>query len=243
MGLKESGLRGSLRSVSTAVPTPDSEANQKLVHRWVLDDVNGTVQDSIGDADGENNGVSSIDGNWVGESAGEGNGVDANIITSPLGDFGSKVDDGVAIALSISDTSTDNTRALGIRHPEEEADTLYLALQGDGEIRAEVSPDDFSTRFALDTEEQTFNDGAQYRIVFNIIDPSNNDGEIWANQSEESTVFFQDDGPSGFSNWSNDFQLFSWDSDLFWEGVIDDVCLFDEPLTASEIQSYDNPWE
>jgi len=63
----------SCRTARSSKHVHESEADAKLVHWWKLDDVNGAVEDVIGAAVGDNNGVASTTGDWVGNAAGAGN--------------------------------------------------------------------------------------------------------------------------------------------------------------------------
>ena len=254
MGLKEAGLRGSLRSVSTGVSAiPDSEADQKLIHRWVLDDVNGVVQDSIGDADGTNNGVSSVSGDWAGGSAGDSDGVDDDILTSTLGNFGSNMDSDFAIAFSIQTTDgddksiinytdTDDDLRLEIRLGHDEAD--------EGEFWFRIV--DSSGR-GEDNEQSVYSagtsvdDGNKYRIVLNKSGTDSEDVDIWLNQSEISVTNRGNGNPTDFRNFDNPVPLFARNLngsvDNRINAILDDVCFFDNSLTQTEIGSYDNPWD
>lgn len=50
---------------------PKTESNQKLEHRYLLDSIgDGTIDDSIGSADGTNSGVASVSGLWANSNAG-----------------------------------------------------------------------------------------------------------------------------------------------------------------------------
>ena len=222
---------------------PDSEADQKLVHRWVLDDVNGMVEDSIANADGTNNGVTSVSGDWAGGSAGDGDGVGDYIETTTWGDFGSNMGTDFAIALSLKTSTSDDSIFLGVMN---QGDSMRLEPQirsGRLELQIADADGDFERE---ETDSDGFNDDQPYRVVFNKTGNSATDFEIWTNQSQEATST----GISqGFSN-ASDFDIPVWlfaenregslDSPL--DGVIDDICVFNESLTQSEIESYQNPW-
>ena len=67
MGLKESGLRGSLRSVSTGAGLiPASDVYQKATNHWVYEEGSGTlVADRFGDFDADHTGL-----NWADDGDG-----------------------------------------------------------------------------------------------------------------------------------------------------------------------------
>jgi len=231
------------------IAIPDSEANQKLLHRWVLNDVNGTVEDSEGDADGTNNGIQSTGGDWILDAAGEGDG-DSHIATTTLGDFGSSMDSDFAIALSFT-TADNDGNALGVW---ETAGFSGMALGipfdgvggvGDGNF-AFLLQDNNDNTLSVNTQDETFDDGAEYRVVLNKTGNSASDLEIWANQTEESTNTESDDNFGDVVNFTEDLYLFARNAggsaQREFDGVIDDICIFNDSLTQSEIESYNNPW-
>jgi len=242
MGLKNGGLRGSLRNIGTSVGIPDSEADQKLIHRWVLDDVNGTVEDSVGNADGTNNGISSISGDWLGGSAGEGDGL-SHISTSTLGAFGSALTTDFAIAYSFTTTATSLGRVTAVGNSADST-ALYPAIDN-GVLTLPLS-DSSGNIIGNETNSATFNDGEQYRVVLNkkTNDPSN--FEIWVNQVEEATSVSVDQGFNTTTDFDEDLALFAWNNSgsiaQQLSGVLDDICIFDDSLTQLEIGSYENPW-
>ena len=59
---------------------PNTEADDKLLHRWAITEVDGTLEDSIGSADGTNNGITEVKGDYAGGIAGDGgSGSDYNV--------------------------------------------------------------------------------------------------------------------------------------------------------------------
>jgi len=227
---------------------PDSEADQKLAHRWVLNDVNGTVEDSEGNADGTNNGISSTTGNWAGALAGEGDG-DSHILTSDLGTFGSNRNS-CAIAVSVQHTA-DHGTYLGVRDGNNEEMQMFV---GDSRRSAPAGhpglhqrEGDGGRNSSVWTENETVNDGNPYRIVFNSIDINNDDYEIWINQTEADLTTDIDGQDPEVDDFQDDLALFAenFDGTIVREldGIIDDICVYDDSLTQSEIQSYENPWD
>jgi len=222
----------------------DSEADQKLAHRWVLDDVNATVEDSIGGAEGENNGITSVAGDWAGGSAGEGDG-NSHILTSTLGGFGSGMDSDFAVAFSIQTTDTDNPRILGVENVDDNT-ALEAVLGNQGENEAEIVLNDSDNNFTIVYGSTNVADEGKYRIVFNKTGSTASDIEIWVNQSEDNITNAFDQGQTGFSDFDTELALFalneSGDVRNEINGVIDDICLFSDSLTQAEIESYNNPF-
>ena len=220
---------------------PDSEADQKLVHRWVLNDVNGTVEDSIGNADGSvDSAIDSVSGPWAGGSAAENESGDNRIDTQDqLSAFVNSLDSGGAIAFSIKTTASEGVFIGSEAHTEDNEFMFYM--ETDGVLRISYSPDTGRGQITEDTGD--WNDGDEHRVVWNDIDLDSDTADCWVDQSELSTTT-QTTG--GAPDPNKDIRFFgdgSGSLDLEpYVGVIDDICMFDETLTDSEIQSYQNPW-
>ena len=229
---------------------PDSEANEKLIHRWVLADDNGSldVSDFEGDEDGDNNGVSLVEGEYSGGVAGEGDGTDDHILTGTWGDFGQNRDTGFALAYSIDDfTSDDRAEVIGV-----------IDENGDENMQASVSRDNsgdvqFSMQAGGDgirqetIEGNLVDDGNEHRVVINVTGTSVEDCEIWLDQTELEVNDSRDSGFSDPANFVDDVALFARNFGgsvaNHLPGVLDDICVFDSPLTQSEIEGYQNPWD
>lgn len=236
---------------------PDSEADQKLVHRYVLDDVNGTVEDSVGNADGTVNGVTSVSGDYAGGSAGDGDGTDDYIeLTSAINTWFSNLESSAALAFTVDNFTADSNTAFG----SSDGNTNFYQIRFNprGEASGKIGLD---LRNGSDTgdEELTYangdtniNDGNPYRIVFNwpsgIDSTGDSDVEIWINQGQESISVLRSSAGTG-SLYSPSYvpYLFALNNtgsaNNFSEPTLDDVCFFDDSLTQSEIESYVNPWE
>jgi len=234
------------------VAIPDSEADQKLAHRWLLDDVNGTVEDSVGSANGTNNGVTSVDGAWAGGRAGDGGSGDNFIETTTLGDFGSNTSSDFAIALSF--TTTDIGEFIGVINSggkaEQAIGTTTRGFFGgsDDKLGFFVRDDGGSGNGMRVDSDQDVTNGNRYRAVLNKTGNNASDLEIWLNQSEENTTIAEDNfDPNAVVNFDEPVCLFA--NNIRGEvgnhinAVIDDVCVFNDSLTQEEIQSYQNPWE
>jgi hypothetical protein len=249
MGLKDGAARGGFRNISEgATVIPDSEANQKLVHRWILDDVgSGTATDTVGSADGTVNGVTSITGDWAGGSAGDGDGTDDYIATSPLGTFGSGRNN-FAVAFSVQTTTT--ATVAGERHGGFTDTRLYLdnTFNSTDGAPALALGEDVNERTDAVEIDQTIADGNPYRVVINVLDASTQSYEGYINQSATGTTMVRTDNVDGsnFTDFQYDFSLYAYNFDgsktAFTDAIIDDFCLFGEDLTQAEAESYVNPW-
>jgi len=225
----------------------DSEANQKLIHRWVLDDVNGTVEDSVGTADGTNNGVVSIDGDYVGGSAGESIDSDYDIETTTLGDFGGNMRSDFAIAYTFA--TTDSGDYLFGASNSSDSTVMMVGSGGfsgsptDGEINFILRSQENNSASMWRSTNDTFNDGNLHRVVCNKTGNSHSDIEIWVDGVEVPVN--SDDSNNDFgtpTNFDESVYLFSRGGDSM-NIIMDDICIYDDSLTQAEIDSYQNPWE
>ena len=218
----------------------DSEANQKLNHRWVLDDVNGTVEDLAGNADGTNNGVTSVDGGWAGDSAGEADGSEY-IETTTWGDFGSNMDTDFAIAASFK--TADSGRFYGVL---DDRMGILPRLLSDGDIVFQIR-DNGDGRLEVTTDNTGFNDNNEHRVVMNKTGNTGSDLEIWVDQAKEPVTVTDDRGWDEVVNFTIDVWLFGANAggslNGGMNGIVDDICVFGDSLTQSEIDSYNNPWD
>jgi len=220
---------------------PDSEANQKLIHRWHLSEDTDPFVDQIGSSDGTNSGTTQVSGSqYIDGSARESTGTDEFIDVGTLGNFGSNMDTDFAIALSIDNHTGGNSQLLGA------ISNMSLGPRvsqpSDGFLRFFINDLDSST-LRIETDASAgVDDGNEHRIVFNKI--ANNDAEIWVDQSEEPSSVTTDQGFGNVADFNDALYLFAANLDnLYYDGVLDDVCIFNDSLTQSEIQSYQNPWQ
>jgi len=242
LGVWSDGVRHEV--IEELLALPDSEADQKLAHRWLLDDVNGNVEDSIGSIDGNVSGVESVDGDWSGGSAGEGDGTNDEIVFEdlPISDIAGP--DGFAIAFSILTTDED-FRAMG---GSEDRSTIFFA---DGENRG-TGPNEGLVSFVRDDGADDFSeiyhpgpirDGNPHRCVLNVTDGEGtaNDMELYVDQSEDTNIESNGSLDDGWTDF--DLYAFASEGSDHTEAIIDDICYFDESLSDEEAQSYSNPWE
>lgn len=241
--------KGDGTTLSEALGIPESEADNKLAHRWVLDDVNGTVVDTKGDSDGTNNGVISADGDFAGGSAGAGDGVDDFIDVGADISFQDVFADDGAVAFTVeTEANVSEECVMGAdpgRGSGQQARIGFGIIDGsDGELEffsRDLDGDDRGV-----TTDATFGSGI-HRVVVNITGSGATDVDFWVDQSEESITVNRDDGGANdFGTLSEPMSLFAFnrdgDNEQFLDGILDDVCLFDEQLTGTEIQSYNNPF-
>jgi len=249
------GTWRSLIDGSEVLAIPDSEANQKLLHRWLLDDVNGTVEDIVGGADGTNNGVTSLDGDYEGGSAGEGDGVEDYIDLGTLDDFGSKRGDGFAVGFTLK--TTDDGFYAGSSDRETSGGTgEFFIANWDGysspsdKLSLGIGDDGASEDQSIISSNDDIADGSIRRVVWNVPSVNANDWGLYFNQSDANPSVEQNDASDDFSDFLAPLYLFArgeYDDGSISDTnhsdcIIDDFCIFGESLTESEATSYDNPW-
>lgn len=226
---------------------PESEADSKIVHRWILNDINGTVEDAVGNDDGAVNGVTSVDGAWAGGRAGDGDGSSDYISTGTWGSFGSNTTGEFAIAFSFSTTTTNTiSRFMGTSMSDNQVFSVALQDRTDNgqmEIRLRDADNDDINAYT----NNTFNDGGQYRIVAQKTGSGSASFEFWINQSQEAMTVVNDQDYNNVSDFPVGIPLFARnvegggvDSNI--NATMNDVCVFNDSLTQTEIQSYTNPW-
>lgn len=234
--------------LSLASSIPDSEANQKLIHRWTLAEASAPFADSIGSADSTSvTGTTQVTGDWIGGAAREGDGSDDVIETTTWGSFGSDMDSDWAIAFSISGSFDTSGYVSGAFDDDES--TLFNLTTGvagnvNGGLGLRLKSDD-DTMGEVSTAS-SYNDGNPHRIVINKTSNSTSGVEVWADQTDDTEENTSASWGS-FSDFSVAVPFFARKrADGTLEGhtaaVIDDWSVFGSSLTQSEIESYQNPW-
>lgn len=250
-GLKQGGLRGSLRNLNSTPPEiPDS-----AIYRWKLDDVSsGSVSDSVGSApDGTVNGVTSISGDYQGGSAGETTGADGDHIdlNSNLPDFESNVENGFAIGFTVDNMSSQSsfTEVFGVSGSDFNNTFRLLLNESDAESTDNVAfrLQESNSNFRAYTEPAGIFDGNKHRV---LIGASISDGNVVAfvdNSNNDTTI-----SQNNTSTWTSpgiDYYLFNSNFvgstvDPSPDGVIDDFILYNQLPDANLAQNdFDlQPW-
>lgn len=235
---------------ATAFAIPDSEANQKLIHRWLLNDVNGSVADSVGSATGANNGVVSVEGDYAGGSAGDGGTGDNYIATASLGSFGSNLSTDHAIAFSVDSYAGGDFPHIGIVNTGSSG-SVDCDIQFDSPSNGAVSyrlRDSTGDIYSERTDSGGYVDDQQpHRIVINKTANTGAGGiDIWVDKTNVQSSIVFDQGFDTSENFTHDYYLFARNNagsviDSL-NAVLDDYCIFNDSLTQSEIESYTYPW-
>jgi hypothetical protein len=224
------------------IAIPNSEADQKLVHRWYLSEDSGPFVDEIGSADGSNNGTVQVTGDWVDGAARDGDGASDYIETTTWGSFGSNMDTDWAIAFSIQTSDSGFASILG-------TDANYLRVDiagvdgGSGELTWFMR-DGSGNDLHVGTDNR-YDDGNPHRVVFNKTGNTASDLEIWVDGTNVSQTVYRDNSWGDVSDFSNAMPfLCRYNSGFqdFVDATLDDPCVFDKSLTKSEIESYQSPW-
>ena len=223
---------------------PDSEADQKLAHRWYLGD-NGPFVDQVATNDATNNGTVSVSGDWVDGSAREADGDSEWVnLTDWDGWWGDSTSDW-AIALSLKTNQDQSSTWLGSRDSE---NRNILNIRSESGVVEVLIRDETGNIFER-SFDVNYADDSPRRFVINKTSNSGNGIRLWENGSEISGTTDRD---QGFTDPANTFPeavgLFCENeggvgANDFFAGVIDDVCVFEDSLSESEIESYLRPWE
>jgi len=217
-------------------PEPPASA----VHRYFLDDVNGTVVDSIGNDDGNVLGVSSIGGNFVGGSAGNGDGVDDSIQLGTLGSYGSSLTGGFGFMFTIQTNDNDSAIAGGLNRDASNT-FVFINILSDGTLELRIREDSGANIHEV-RSTTSVDDNNLHRIVItgnNIIDP--NTTEIYVDGVEEGFVNLNE-GVDNYSDFEG-FALFarfrpdigSPPADDNFDGILDDFIMTDGKVTTQEV--------
>lgn len=222
----------------------DSEANQKLAHRWSLSAASGPFVDLVGSADATDHGTEQATGDWVDGAARSGAG--GYLETTTWGDFFSNVGSDFAMAVSIQ-TTDGLGRVSSFQNESDRTGYGFISSNrrgGGGEINCYLR--DRSGNYSdIYTGDNLIDDGDPYRVVWNKIGNSPADWEIWVNGSKVRFSVYSS-GASGFSNPDHAVPMFGANGRgaLFAirDCVLDDFCVYNDSLTDIEVQSYDVPW-
>lgn len=227
---------------------PESEADEKLFRRWLFDEEGDTFVDLVADYEATNGGTTRVQGGYAGGAARDGDGVD-DWINIGSESFGSQLND-YSAAVGFSVEADDSDLSGG--------DAYWGMAQGSAGdpgprfFMAEYDDDDF--RFVVADDGDSRNiirvdgvlDGEPHRIILNITGESAGDMEVYVDQSEVSPEIESNDGFDNFSDFNDQMATHARTNngspDRHADVVIDDFCLFDEHLTTTEAESYENPW-
>ena len=241
MGLKEPGLRGSLRNVSVGIDAiPDSVVPQKEIHSYpVTGFTTENWPDGIGQSDIDTINGPTFDDSLFGSEGGvKGDGVDDFAQSDTMGSFGSNINGSWAVAIPFSTTDNDG-HILGVAN--ESNDTNFVVELGqnvpDNKLGASFRDDSRDTQRINCTPD--VNDGANYVVIIQSTGSSASDKAIYFEPNNDVSSIDFDDGPLGTtSNFDLPMTYFSrnlfGDVDSHLEISLNTPRWFDDSLTESE---------
>ena len=256
MGLKESGLRGSLRNVSVDIfAIPDSVVEKTIRHYPLLERTNDTIIETVENEDATASGTTNISGDFFRGYAEEADGVDDHILTqfSPTEQL---VSDTFSVAFTLE------TEDLGRLHSVNSAPGrnaiqigtdiggftgntggMNFAIRSDG-----TSSGDFDGVFS----SENVDDGERRFYVINKIGNDADDYEIWVGDdttiSEDTNVFRDDNQTGAFTDFTEPMPIFAenngGDIEDHIGGIGDTFRWMDDSLSQDEVESLHSsqPW-
>ena len=234
----------------------DSAIPDAAVYRWTLDDVSsGTVTDSIRNADGTVNGVTSVSGNYQGGSAGQGDGSSADIVI-PAADVdsdGAVFNAGISIGFTIDGYSAPSHKEAAFGSLTDVTQQEGILCQFNRNTPGDIvfARGDGSTGTYVVSQSAVVTNISKYRIFVGIgSGGSGSDVRLFADSSELSTTTTYSGTASNFTGFTDDLRLFATTDKTAGSGhsyanaIIDDVIFYAAEPTPTLAQSdYDlQPW-
>ena len=215
MGLKESGLRGSLRSLSTGVTDiPDS-----VVQQFTGENFADPWPDDAGLNDMAVSGLTATTlSDGADAVAGDGD-TDHGTATLPIS--GSDLQ---SFAFEVALEFTNNTAEVVAVINDGSSRQIIRVSPVDGNIVFDLR-DDNETRFQFEADNNPeIDDGVRHDILFSIIDSTENDARMWIDGGEVSVNVTTSEGPDNFRGWDYDMGYYARNDQgairNYWEGSI-----------------------
>jgi len=220
----------------------------KAVHQWKLDDVNGTMADSIGNADATNQGLTSVNGNFVGGSAAQGDGSStAEISASDASTINSLRDQPHAWSFTIETSSSAEEVFIGETISAPRYLVGHTGFDGANADTITILVGDSSSNQHVTTYSTTINDGQKYRVTVNWTGSNgvkDAPADVFINNSPESSSITRNQSLSNVTE-TEKWYLGSWGgSNSEMTGILDNVIFYNDSLTSQEIADDYNlqPW-
>ena len=247
MGLKESGLRGSLRNVSVGI---DAIPDGAVLHYPFLERSDSTILEQIEGEDGTANGTTNVFGNWREGYAEDGDGSNDYTLLTTWPQFLSTFFNDWTIFVTVNTTDGSGIICGSFGSPNVQLN-FGSPGAGDfstGEIEFLVTDGD-GNNISIGTDD-TYNDGEKHRLAFRKSGNSASDLSIFVDAVEVDTSVgrdqsFADTGETEFSQPFSTHADYNDDSPRrHLAGVVDNLIPCQGSLSASDIQSdYDaQPW-
>ena len=241
MGLKESGLRGSLRNVSVGIDAiPDSAIHQYLVNDFTT----SNWPDSVGTSDIETISGLTEDSTAFDSVGGvSGDGIDDFGESDTMGDFGSNMLSDWAISIPIQ-TTDDASVPFGLN--DQSNNMVLYGVVGDlfdvydtGVLGLRVRGAD-SNQYRVHTNE-AYNDGNPHHWIINKTGNSDGDLEMYVDDMEtaESMTTVTSGTLTEAENFTDPMSYFrrGGNEDNHFEGALGDVRWFNDSLDQSDRQA------
>lgn len=209
------------------------------IHHWKLGEGSGDdLVDDIGSRDATRNGPTWVSGDWVGDWALDGDGSTDYIDHTDLGDWFSDHAASHAVLLTIETTETSEVNIYGSRNDVEE-DWIRCAINRttSGDIWLQIRNNN-GNNWEIDAGDVNLNDGEPHRVVFNIIDITNGDGEVWVDGTDVTDSV--DSGINDtFASFENPFLTLAWYDQTapadHSDAIVDDIMICDSDVSEAEI--------
>ena len=244
MGLKESGLRGSLRNVSVGIDAiPDSDIFQNPIYRYDYSSVGVSDETSpfdvpeslagLNDATAEGSPIFREDQEGV--AAGEYDGIDDghnadSDSNTPTGT------DAVSMAALVYVRSFDSNNCIYNYGPGSSGDTVNLNVRDDGRVLFRVNGGDFVT---ADSSTGLFETG-QWVTVGGSLFSDGQDGEVFYNGDQVGATSGED--TPDLQNESHSIGYNRGDNDEYSDAFIADVIICDGREVESAYSEYHSEW-
>ena len=242
MGLKEPGLRGSLRNVSVEIGAiPDSA----ILHWPVQEGSGSTVAEVLGEISGQSGSIQS-ELDWVQNSWWEDWALSqddgGHILTGDWGSFGSNLTNDFTILITVetTDTSTDFPGLIGVQNSEDETRLSVRLDDTNGYPSFRLA--DVNRNVIQVAGETDIRDGGTYRLAYVKRGNSASDLEVWINGSEDTDQEQEDENFSNVSDFTHDVSIIGENREgsvvRIPESItVDNVIVCDAALSPSDIQS------
>lgn len=219
-----------------------------ISHRWRFSEGSGsTAEDIVGSLDMTIDGLSWVNGTYVGDNALESTGNDYGSITMPEVLDGDSLTE-FSIATTV-ETTDSNSALLGSFIGGGQNLLLGIGIvngSSGGELSFRLD-DENNSQFQAYSNDSV-NDGNKYRVV--VTKGSNNASDIrlWINGSEAVKNVPTDQGLNSYQEWNQDFYFFCQNDEgsprSEYTGILDNPAIYSTELTEEEVLDDYNeqPW-
>jgi len=231
-----------------AAQTSLGNASDHVEHRWPLDDVSsGTVTDTVGNADGTVNGVSSVSGTYQGGSAGDGDGTDDYIsvdVTNFLENAGTDFAVGFTINYATLPDSSNSHSLMGMAEDVTGGNkydwwVITASKTTDGAIGFDTNGRN-DNRLEIETGS-TVETNSKVRVLFNKKTNDASNFEMYFNNSAQPISVLSNELGYSDPEFNGDLYLYGFhdigigDGSRFQDVIMDDVIFYNDSLSSAEV--------